>query len=259
MAESPLGRLARLVGGVVLMQGRLGHQVLGQLLLFDTDDAAVAGATVVVAATTRQQNAILQAAIRTAVPAIAARAIINRDLERLAARELLVEEQLRRIKERERAVSARELLESARPAVVAARRLLAPRFARDFQQRIAELEQRRDKLEQEKVVLAEENSTLEARVSALSPVAPVAPAAPAAPATPAGLAPGTPPGAVTSARRRRQLPRRRPRGANGQVADESLLRAGLPSGERRVPRERSAAGPRSPTRPGVARRHGTRG
>jgi hypothetical protein len=91
LVENPLGRLARLLGGVVLTQGRIAHQVLGQMLLFDTDEVAIAGATVVIAATSRQRNAIAQAALRTALPALAIRGLIQRDQERLEALQQLLE------------------------------------------------------------------------------------------------------------------------------------------------------------------------
>lgn len=147
MAENALGRLARLLGGVVLLQGRLGHQILGQLLVYDTDEAAIAGATVVIAATTRQRNAIAQAAIRTAAPAIAVRSLIHRDMKRLEAKEALLAERQRRIKERDEAIVKRERdLNSGRTALVAARRSLAPRVLRDASQRIADLEKERDAL-----------------------------------------------------------------------------------------------------------------
>jgi hypothetical protein len=87
LAESPAATLARVLGGVVLLQGGLGHQVLGQLLIAGTSELAIAGAYVVVSATNRQQNALGQAAIRTAVPAIAVHSLIKRDLERLEAKE----------------------------------------------------------------------------------------------------------------------------------------------------------------------------
>jgi hypothetical protein len=87
LAENPLMLLGRVLGGVVLMQGGIGPQVLGQLLILGTNEVAVAGATVVVAATSRQRNAVVQAAIRTAVPAIAIQSLIQRDLARLEARE----------------------------------------------------------------------------------------------------------------------------------------------------------------------------
>ncbi len=124
------------------MQGRLGHQILGQLLVFDTDEAAVAGATVVLAATTRQRNAIAQAAIRTAAPAIAVHGLLSRDLKRLENKEALLAERLRRIKERDAALLRRELdLDSGRAPVAGARRLGAPKVLRDALQRIAQLEE----------------------------------------------------------------------------------------------------------------------
>ena len=72
MAENPVRRLGRLLGGVVLMQGGLGHQVLGQLLVADTGDAVLAGAMMVIAGTSRQRNIVAQAALRTAAPTLAA-------------------------------------------------------------------------------------------------------------------------------------------------------------------------------------------
>ena len=56
MAERPLTTLARVLGGVVLMQGNLGHQVLGQLLVAGTNEAALAAAFVVYAGTTGQKS-----------------------------------------------------------------------------------------------------------------------------------------------------------------------------------------------------------
>src|SRR5687768_111165 len=104
MAEHPLRRLARLVGGVTLMQGRLGHQVLGQMLIFDSSEVAVAGANVVVAAGSGQRNAAVQAALRTAAPALAVSAIVRRQEKRierlskqLADREKCLEERERQL------------------------------------------------------------------------------------------------------------------------------------------------------------------
>ena len=109
------------------MQGRLGHQILGQLLVFDTDEAAVAGATLVIAATARQRNALAQAAIRTAAPAIAVHGLLRRDLKRLESREALLADRLRRIEERDRAIATRERdFNAGRTSLVAARLLLAP-------------------------------------------------------------------------------------------------------------------------------------
>ncbi len=61
--------------------------MLGQLLITGASDLAIAGAYLVVSATTRQQNALAQAAIRTVVPAIAVHSLIQQDLERLEAKE----------------------------------------------------------------------------------------------------------------------------------------------------------------------------
>jgi hypothetical protein len=72
LAENPVRRFARLLGGVVLMQGRLGHQVLGQLLVADAGDAVLAGAMMVITGTARQRNIVAQAAVRTAAPTLAA-------------------------------------------------------------------------------------------------------------------------------------------------------------------------------------------
>lgn len=99
LAENPLVTLARLLGGVVLMQGRLGHQVLGQMLVMDSHEIAVAGASVVIAASSEAKSAAAQVALRTAAPAIAAHMLITRDEQRLVrARELL--------EKRQRAVAA---------------------------------------------------------------------------------------------------------------------------------------------------------
>lgn len=73
MAENPLRRFGRLLGGVTLMNGGIGHQVLGQLLITDTGDAAMAGAMMVIAGSSRQRNIVAQAAVRTAAPTLAAR------------------------------------------------------------------------------------------------------------------------------------------------------------------------------------------
>lgn len=106
MAENPLITLARLAGGVVLMQGRLGHQLLGQMLVMNSHEVAVAGATVVVAATSGQRNAVGQAAVRTAAPALAAHVIIQQQQKRLEQQEALVREQARRLDERIRKFEA---------------------------------------------------------------------------------------------------------------------------------------------------------
>lgn len=101
MAENPVVTLARLLGGVVLMRGRLGHQVLGQLLVMGTNEVAVAGAAVVVAASTRYPNAVAQVALRTAAPALAVRAILRKQEGRLDRKQALLDERERRLAKRE--------------------------------------------------------------------------------------------------------------------------------------------------------------
>jgi hypothetical protein len=108
LAESPVVKIARLLGGVVLMQGRLGHQVLGQLLIMDINEVAVAGAAVVVAATARQQNTVAQVAIRTAAPALAVRALLQKKERRLDRQMALLAERERKIEKRDQAVGQRE-------------------------------------------------------------------------------------------------------------------------------------------------------
>lgn len=108
MAEGPLVTLARLLGGVVLMRGRLGHQVLGQILVLGTHEVAIAGATVVVAATSDARDAMAQAVLRTAAPALAVRALVNRDIKRLEKRQDLQEERERELADRARSLDARE-------------------------------------------------------------------------------------------------------------------------------------------------------
>ena len=108
MAESPVLKLARLLGGVVLMQGRLGHQVLGQLLVMNTNEVAVAGASVVVAATARQRNAVAQVALRTAAPALAVRGLLQKQEKRLERQVTLLAERERKVEERDQAVGKRE-------------------------------------------------------------------------------------------------------------------------------------------------------
>lgn len=102
MAESPVLTLVRLLGGVVLMRGRLGHQILGEMLVMGSNEVAVAGAAAVVAATSRQRNAVAQMALRTAVPALAVRGLLQKQEKRIAWKERLVAERERRVEERER-------------------------------------------------------------------------------------------------------------------------------------------------------------
>ena len=108
MAENPLLTIARVLGGVVLMRGRLGHQVLGQMLVMNTNEVAVAGAMVVVAASSRQKNAVAQVALRTAAPALAVRALLLKQEERLERQRALLADRERRLDQRDEAVSQRE-------------------------------------------------------------------------------------------------------------------------------------------------------
>jgi hypothetical protein len=102
LAESPLVTLSRVLAGVVLMQGRLGHQVLGQLLVTNSNEVAIAGASLVVAATTGQRSVVGQMALRTVAPALAVRVLLNRQEERL-------ERKSQRLAERERALERRSI------------------------------------------------------------------------------------------------------------------------------------------------------
>jgi hypothetical protein len=108
LAESPVLTLARLLGGVVLMQGRLGHQILGQMLVMNRNEVAVAGATAVAFATTGQRNAAAQIAIRTAVPALAVRGLLQKQESRIEWKETLLAERESSVEKRERMVEERE-------------------------------------------------------------------------------------------------------------------------------------------------------
>jgi hypothetical protein len=99
VAEDTLRRLARLLAGVVLTEGHLGHQVLGQLLIFDATEVEVAGANLAMAATSRQRSAFAQVAIRTAVPALALQALLRKREKRLETRERRLAERARRVSE----------------------------------------------------------------------------------------------------------------------------------------------------------------
>jgi hypothetical protein len=101
LSESPLVTLARVLAGIVLMQGRLGHQVLGQLLVMNTNEVALAGAALVVAATTGERSAVGQMALRTVAPAVAVRILLDKQERRLEQKSL-------RLAERERALGTRK-------------------------------------------------------------------------------------------------------------------------------------------------------
>jgi hypothetical protein len=114
VAEHPLARLGRVAGGVVLMPGRLGHQVLGQLLLSGSTDVAIAAASVAVAAATRQRDVVVQVAISTIVPALAVRSLLQKQEERLKLREQLLRAQAQHVGE-----AARGQLDKAGRQVIA--------------------------------------------------------------------------------------------------------------------------------------------
>jgi septal ring factor EnvC (AmiA/AmiB activator) len=108
LAESPLLTLGRLLGGVVLMQGRLGHQILGQMLVMNTNEVAIVGAAAVIAATSREHNAGVQIALRTAVPFLALRGLLQKQQDRLDHTQEVLAEQQERLDEREDKVRQRE-------------------------------------------------------------------------------------------------------------------------------------------------------
>jgi chromosome segregation ATPase len=97
VVETPLSKLARLFGGVALMQGRFEHQVLGQLLIAGTNELAVAGAAVVVAGTAQKRDSAAHVALRTAAPAIALYSIFERREQILRRREHAVFKQAREV------------------------------------------------------------------------------------------------------------------------------------------------------------------
>ncbi|HEY3500328.1 MAG TPA: hypothetical protein VGK73_36805 [Polyangiaceae bacterium] len=108
MAENPLSKLARVVGGVILGHGRLGHQVLGQMLILDSSQVEVAGATLLVAAGSGRRNAAAQIALRTAAPALALQALSRKAERRLARRAAAVTREQKRVESENRALGVRE-------------------------------------------------------------------------------------------------------------------------------------------------------
>lgn len=108
MAENPVVALVRLVGGVALMQGRLGHQVLGQMLVAGSSDVAIAGASLLIAASGRERNAVKQVTLRVAAPALAVRGLLHKQEQRIERRATILAERQRRIDSRAEAVERRE-------------------------------------------------------------------------------------------------------------------------------------------------------
>ena len=99
MAENPLVTLVRLLGGTLLLQGRLGHQVLGELLITNTNEIALAVAGVVIAGTSGQRSAVGQIALRTVVPAVAVRTLLDKQEKRIDRKRQLLEEYEREIEQ----------------------------------------------------------------------------------------------------------------------------------------------------------------
>lgn len=85
MAETPLAKLVRVLGGVALSYGSLGHQVLGQLLTLNVKEIEIAAAATLITAGSRQKNALAYSAVRVLAPAIAVHLMTNREEKRLGA------------------------------------------------------------------------------------------------------------------------------------------------------------------------------
>ncbi|MBK8258884.1 MAG: hypothetical protein IPK82_40275 [Polyangiaceae bacterium] len=85
--EKPLTKLVRLLGGTVLMHGRLGHQVLGQMLTLNLSQPEHAGAALAISAASRQRRVASQAAIGMVASTLAAQTVANKMDERLTRRE----------------------------------------------------------------------------------------------------------------------------------------------------------------------------
>ena len=105
MPENPLATLARVLGGIVLLEGNLGHQVLGQLLILNTNEVALAAAFAVVAGTTGRRGTVGQIALRTVAPALAVQAILNKQEQRIERKALRLEERARDLAKREKALN----------------------------------------------------------------------------------------------------------------------------------------------------------
>ena len=103
MAEDPLRQLSRLAAGIVLMQGQLGHQILGQLLMMDTSEIAMAGAALALAATTGPRNTVAQVAIRTVAPIVAGHVVLKKEEDRIDRKQALLDEHEQQVVHRERA------------------------------------------------------------------------------------------------------------------------------------------------------------
>ena len=109
MADSPLLRLVRLLGGAMLMQGRVPHRVLGQLLMTNATSVEVVGANLIITAAASQPNEVAQVAIRTIVPMLAVNQMARREARRIARVERAAHEALERL-DREREQLDQQLL-----------------------------------------------------------------------------------------------------------------------------------------------------
>src|SRR4051812_32767086 len=78
-AEHALTKLSRIVGGILLSNGPLAHQVLGQLLILNQKDVEIAAASVLVSAVSGQRNAAIAGLVRVLAPATALHFLTQRD------------------------------------------------------------------------------------------------------------------------------------------------------------------------------------
>jgi hypothetical protein len=188
VADNPVKRLARLLGGVALTHGRLPHQVLGQLLISNASSVEVAGATVVVTAATRQGDAMAQAALRTAAPALAVQVLSKRqeqrlrkladaNLERLRAEQQRQDRQLADLQEQRACLEARarelddhaalldtrELEARQQHALLEARESEVRQWAARLDARDLELQQWTAQLDQQQAILREREVELDDR------------------------------------------------------------------------------------------------
>lgn len=189
MAESPTVTLARLLGGIVLMQGRLGHQVLGQMLVAGSNEVAVAGASLVVAASARQRDAVGQIALRVAAPALAVRSLFRKTEDRIDRKEKLLAERERRLDERVQILNRHEEELQARRGVVETMKTDNGAAVEEERSRLRDESERIARWEG---TLAELARTFEERERELETRSAVRPIQPAKPRSRAGTPPAPP-------------------------------------------------------------------
>jgi len=213
VAESPIVTLTRLLGGVVLMQGRLGHQVLGQLLVAGSNEVAIAGASLVVAASTRQRDAVGQIALRVAAPALAVRSLLQKKEDRIDRREKFLAERERRLEERVQILSRHEKELQARRGVVETMRT---ENVAVFDEERSRLRAESDRIAGLETELAKRARTFEDRErdletlrSAAQPMTPVQPDAPVQPVKKGKTVRSAKPAELASRSRSRPAPPRR--------------------------------------------------